>query len=131
MEKAVVLFDGVCNFCVGSVQFIYKRDPKGRFRFASLQSEAGQALLREHRLPADDFDSMVLIEGDRVHLRSSAALQVARGLKAPWSLLGIFLVIPRPVRDLAYRLIAGNRYRLFGKRESCMVPTPDFQARFL
>jgi predicted DCC family thiol-disulfide oxidoreductase YuxK len=131
--SAVVLFDGVCNFCNGAVHFIVDRDPHRRFRFAALQSEAGARALREHgRQPAaGDPDSIVLIEGDRVSERSTAALRIARRLRFPWPFLSAFLLVPRPLRDLVYRYIARNRYRWFGRTDECRVPTPDLRARFL
>ena len=129
--RAVVLFDGVCNLCNGSVQFIIRRDPAGRFRFASLQSEAGQALLRRHGLDPDDLSSVILVEDGRAYARSDAALRVARGLSGAWRAAGALRVVPRPLRDLVYGWVARNRYRWFGRREACMVPTPELRGRFL
>lgn len=126
-----LLFDGVCNLCSGSVQFILKRDRQGRFRFASLQSEVGRRLMTEHGLDPDALSSVVLIEDGRAYQESTAALRIARHLPGAWKLLRAFLVIPRPLRDAAYRLIARNRYRWFGKTESCWLPTPELRARFL
>lgn len=127
----IVLFDGVCNLCSGSVQFILKRDPEGRFRFASLQSEAGRSLMTEHELDPDALSSVVVIEDGRAYQESSAALRIARHLPGAWKLLRVFVVIPRPIRDAVYRLIARNRYRWFGKTEACWLPTPELRARFL
>lgn len=127
----VVLFDGVCNLCNGSVQFILKRDPQGRFRFASLQSEPGRRLMTEHGLDPDALSSVVVVEEGRVWKESSAALRIARHLPGAWKLLGIFTLVPRPLRDAAYRLIARNRYRWFGKMETCWLPTPELKGRFL
>lgn len=127
----IVLFDGVCNLCNGSVQFILKRDPRGRFRFASLQSEAGRRLMTEHGLDPDALSSVVVIEDGRAWQESSAALRIARHLPGGWKLLRIFAVIPRPLRDAVYRLIARNRYRWFGKTETCWLPTPELKERFL
>lgn len=127
----VVLFDGVCNLCNGSVQFILKRDPQGRFRFASLQSEAGRSLMAKHRLDPDVLSSVVLLEDGRVWQESSAALRIARHLPGGWKLLRVFAVIPRPIRDAVYRWIARNRYRWFGKTETCWLPTPELRGRFL
>lgn len=131
MTHPVVLFDGVCNLCNGSVQFILKRDPQARFRFASLQSEAGRSLLVEHGLDPDALSSVVVVEDGRVWQESSAALRIARHLPGAWKLLRIFTVIPRPLRDAVYRLIARNRYRWFGKSETCWLPTPELKGRFL
>lgn len=128
---AVVLFDGVCNLCNGSVQFIVRHDPAGRFRFASLQSEAGQALLRRHGLDPDDLFSVILVEGGRAYARSDAALRIARGLSGPLKAAGALRVVPRPLRDAVYGWVARNRYRWFGRREACMIPTPELRARFL
>jgi predicted DCC family thiol-disulfide oxidoreductase YuxK len=127
----IVLFDGVCNLCSGSVQFILKRDPEGRFRFASLQSEVGQRYLDELRVDRQAVDSVILIAGDRWYKEGDAALRIARLLPGPWKVLGIFRLLPRPLRDRLYRLIARNRYRWFGKRESCWLPTPELRGRFL
>ncbi len=131
--RAVVLFDGVCNLCNGTVQFILDRDPAGYFRFAALQSEAGSKALAAHgrAAPAGEPESIVLIEGDRVYDRSDAALRIARRLGGAWSLLYAFIVVPRVVRDAVYRFIARNRYRWFGRTEECRVPTPELRARFL
>jgi len=127
----IVLFDGVCNLCSGSVQFILKRDPEGRFRFASLQSEAGRSLMTEHELDPDALSSVVVIEDGGAYQESSAALRIARHLPGAWKLLRVFVVIPRPIRDAVYRLIARNRYRWFGKTEACWLPTTELRARFL
>lgn len=126
-----LLFDGVCNLCSGSVQFILKRDTRSRFRFASLQSDAGRRLMTDHGLDPDALSSVVLIEGGRAYQESTAALRIARHLPGAWKLLRVFTVIPRPLRDAAYRLIARNRYRWFGKTEACWLPTPELRARFL
>lgn len=133
LEHPVVLFDGVCNLCSAAVRFIVARDPKARLRFASLQSDVGRELLREHGLtpPAGAPVSVVLVLGERAFERSSAALRVARLLRFPWNGLYAFLVVPRPLRDAVYDFIARNRYRWFGKKDVCMVPTPELRARFL
>lgn len=128
---SVVLFDGVCNLCNGAVQFIIKRDAKNRFSFASLQSEAGQARLRQFNLATDAFDTFVLVEGGKAYTRSTAALRIARRLPGAWQLLYGLMIIPKPLRDWVYGLVARNRYRLFGKQDSCMMPTPELRARFL
>ncbi len=132
-ESAVVLFDGVCNLCNGAVQFMIDRDPKERLRFASLQSEAGRALLTKHgvELPEGEPDSIVLVAGGRAHDGSGAALRIAARLAFPWPLLAGLLVVPWFVRDIVYYLIARNRYRWFGKAEECRVPTPELKRRFL
>jgi predicted DCC family thiol-disulfide oxidoreductase YuxK len=129
--SAVVLFDGVCNFCHGAVRFLVPRDPRGRLRFAALQSPAGQALQRRFGLDATDLDGVVLIEGDRCHVKSAAALRVLRYLSGAWPLLALGLLVPRPLRDWAYDQFARRRYAWFGRREQCPVPTPDLRDRFL
>ena len=131
MGPPIVLFDGVCNLCNGSVQFLLKRDPEGRFRFASLQSDAGRSLLAEHGLAVDSLSSVVLIEDGRVWQESSAALRIARHLPGAWKLLRVFAIVPRPLRDAVYRWIARNRYRWFGRTETCWLPSPELKERFL
>jgi predicted DCC family thiol-disulfide oxidoreductase YuxK len=126
-----VLFDGVCNLCNGAVRFIVRRDPAGRFRFAPLQSEAGRAALREAGAPAGELESIVLIEAGHAHFRSAAALRIARGLRFPWPLLALGLAIPPFLRDPLYDFIARRRYRWFGRRESCELPSPALKDRFL
>jgi predicted DCC family thiol-disulfide oxidoreductase YuxK len=133
-DTPVLLFDGVCNLCNGFVRFILKRDPHGRVRFASLQSASARALLEprgfspgETRLP----DSVALVEGPRVFLKSTASLRVMRLLRFPWPVFYALIVVPRPVRDWVYDTIARHRYRWFGRREVCMVPTADLRRRFL
>ena len=128
---AVILFDGVCNFCNGAVNFVIERDRQGYFKFAALQSEAGEGLLTKFGIDSVETDSVVLIEDDKAYLHSSAALKIVRRLPAPWPLLYGFIIVPRSIRDWAYRLFAKHRYRLFGRREECMIPTPEIRARFL
>jgi predicted DCC family thiol-disulfide oxidoreductase YuxK len=130
---AILLFDGVCNLCNAAVQFVLARDTKQYFRFASLQSEAGGRLLREHGIPIPEGDpsSMVVIEDGRAFERSSAALRIVRHLGWPWKLLYAFVVVPRFLRDAMYRFIANHRYAWFGKKDACLMPTPELRARFL
>jgi predicted DCC family thiol-disulfide oxidoreductase YuxK len=130
MMHPVVLFDGFCNLCNASVRFIIDRDPQGVFRFASLQSEVAEGLLREHPEAASS-DSIVLLEGSRCYTQSTAAVRIARRLSGGWPLLAVLRVVPTPVRDTIYRWIARNRYRWFGTRAHCRIPTPEEQARFL
>jgi predicted DCC family thiol-disulfide oxidoreductase YuxK len=108
---------------------VIRRDPAGRFQFAALQSDAARRLLLAAPQPLPD--SLVLVENGRMFMRSTAALRVLRGLRFPWPLASVLLVVPRPLRDWVYDLVARNRYRWFGKRDACMVPTPELQARFL
>ncbi|WP_040209150.1 thiol-disulfide oxidoreductase DCC family protein [Neobacillus jeddahensis] len=126
----IILFDGECNFCDLSVQFIIKRDPNGLFKFASLQSDIGKELLHKYNAP-DDLDSFVLLEDNHCYFKSSAALQVCKNLKGAWKLPYCLLVVPKPLRDFFYEIIAKNRYKWFGKKESCMLPTPEERKRFL
>jgi predicted DCC family thiol-disulfide oxidoreductase YuxK len=128
---AIVLFDGVCNLCNASVRFVLDRDPAGRFRFASLQSEAGRRLLEAHRLPTDELSTVVVVADGRAYTRSDAALRIARGLGGGWPALGALRLVPRPLRDAAYGVVARNRYRWFGRKEECMLPTPEQRSRFL
>jgi predicted DCC family thiol-disulfide oxidoreductase YuxK len=130
-DPAVVLFDGVCNLCNNSVQFIIARDPTAYFHFAALESEAARRLLGENAVSGSLPDSVVVIEHGRVHTQSAAALRIARRLRFPWPLIFAFIVVPRPLRDMVYDLIARNRYLWFGRRDTCMVPTPELQARFI
>jgi len=130
-DSPLVLFDGVCNLCNASINFIIDRDTKGLFRFASLQSDLGFSLRKAFDLVEPEMDSVVLIMGGRAYTHSDAALTIAKHLDGAWSLLFGFIVFPRFLRDGVYRFIARNRYRWFGKSESCRVPTPELRARFL
>ena len=130
-QHPVLLFDGVCNLCNGWVQLVIRNDPEGRFRFAALQSEKGQELLKQYGLPHEQFTTLVFIENGKVYTRSSAALRIAKQLNGAWPLLYAFSVVPAFLRDGVYNLVAGNRYAWFGKQESCMLPTPELKARFL
>jgi predicted DCC family thiol-disulfide oxidoreductase YuxK len=129
----LVLFDGVCNVCDGFANFVIDRDPAAVFRFASLQSEAGQAALLAHgrAVPSGDPETIVLIEDGRVYERSSAVLRIVRRLKGPWRLLYLLVAVPPAVRDMVYGWVARHRYGWFGRRDSCRVPTPALRARFL
>ena len=126
-----MVFDGVCNFCNASVSFILAHDRARVFRFATLQSEAGRRLLERAALPPLDSDTFVLVEDGRCLVRSDAAIAVARRLPAPWRWGAALAVLPRGWRDAVYRWIARHRYQWFGKRDVCMVPTPDVRERFL
>ncbi|MEK8132857.1 thiol-disulfide oxidoreductase DCC family protein [Paenibacillus filicis] len=127
----VVLYDGVCGFCQRAVQFILPRDRKGSFRFAALQSEIGQSLLQEYGLGNASPDTFVLIDRGHAYTRSTAGLRVLRELGGAWSWLFAAIIVPRPIRDYVYGVIARNRYRLFGKADACLLPGPDVRARFL
>jgi predicted DCC family thiol-disulfide oxidoreductase YuxK len=130
-QPPIVLFDGVCNLCNGGVQFILRNDPKGKFRFASLQSSVGQKLLKQHQLPTDTINTIVLIEHGRFSTRSTAVLRIAKHLRRPWPLMYGAIIIPSVLRNVIYRFIASNRYRLFGRSEHCMLPKPEHKQRFL
>jgi len=130
-DAPIVLFDGVCNFCNGSVNLILKSDRKRVFRFAAMQSRAGQEILSKYGLPLADFDSMVLVENGKAYTKSSAVLRIVRRMGGLWPVLYPAIFLPRALRDAGYNLIARNRYRWFGKRDVCMVPTNDMKERFL
>jgi predicted DCC family thiol-disulfide oxidoreductase YuxK len=128
---AVILFDGVCNLCNRSVQFVIAHDRRSYFRFAPLQSETGQRLLAAHALSRDALETVVLIEDGAAYTRSDAALRIVRRLSGLWPLLRHFRIIPRPLRDWVYTQIITHRYQWFGKRDTCMVPEPGMRDRFL
>ena len=130
-SQPIILFDGICNLCDGAVQFVIKHDPENQFLFASLQSEAGQRLLKQYKLSVENFNSFILIQDEKVYNKSTRALKVARQIKGVWSWLYIFIIIPAFIRDTVYTWIAQNRYKWFGKKEACMIPTPELKARFL
>ena len=127
---AIVLYDGECHFCSGWVRFLLPRDREAKFRFAALQSEVGQRLLRAHGLPQDWTDSLVVVQGHEARTRSAGVLAILRELPWPWPLTYACVAIPRFVRDWAYDLIARNRHRLY-RSEACLTPQPEYQARFL
>jgi predicted DCC family thiol-disulfide oxidoreductase YuxK len=128
---AVVLFDGVCNFCNSTVKFIVDRDPAGYFQFAPLQSETARRILADFEPPSGFLDSIILVEDGNCYGRSSAALRILRRLGGPWAFAYPLLLVPRPIRDAAYDWFARRRYRWFGKRSECSVPPPEMRARFL
>ncbi len=127
----LILFDGICNLCNGAVQFVIKHDRKKQFLFASLQSDKGQEMLKKYDLPQNDFNSFVLIEDSRAYTRSSAALRVAKQLSGGWKLVYGFIIVPKFIRDGVYKFISKNRFKWFGQRESCMMPTEELKGRFL
>lgn len=130
-ENLILLFDGVCNLCNSAVQFVIKRDKKKKFLYTSLQSKTGQKLLLKYGLNLSDFDSFILIENEKYFTKSTAALKVAKGLGGIWSMLYIFIIIPKFSRNAIYDFIAQNRYKWFGKRDECMLPSPEFKDLFL
>ena len=131
-NKKIILFDGVCNLCDGAIQFIIKHDKKDIFRYASLQSEIGRKLVAERGIDPEEIDSIMLIEpGVAYYRKSTAALEISRDLSGGYSLLKNFLFVPEIMRDGIYDFIARNRYKWFGKKEHCMIPTPELKAKFL
>lgn len=130
-QQPVILFDGICNFCNGIVKFILRRNKKADIHFAALQSEAGHKLLEKYKLPVTEMETIVFIENDKAYTRSAAALRVCRHLHGLWPLCYAFIIIPRFIRDGIYNWIAKNRYKWFGVRQECMIPTPEMKTRFL
>lgn len=128
---AIVLFDGVCNFCNGSVNYIIEHDKSSYFKFSPLQSEIGKELMAKYGIDKADADSVILIEDERAYTHSTGALRIARKLDGIWSWAYVFRVVPRPIRDFFYKTFAKYRYRLFGRQEACIMPTPEIRARFL
>jgi predicted DCC family thiol-disulfide oxidoreductase YuxK len=131
VDRKIILFDGVCNLCNSSVQFIIKRDKSNRFQFASLQSSFAQSQLEKLGLDANEFYSIVLLTGNKVLLRSDAALEIAKDLSGLWPAFYAMKIIPRFIRDFFYNIISKNRYAFFGRREACMIPTPEMKPKFL
>lgn len=130
-NKSIILFDGVCNLCNSTVQFVLKHDKKERFLFASLQSDAAQEILLHFKQDISTLSSLKLIKNGKIYDKSTAALLIVKELNDLWSVLAIFLIIPKFLRDPLYNLIAKNRYKWFGKKEQCMVPHPSLKKRFL
>lgn len=130
-DHPIILFDGICNFCNSAINFVIRRDPESKFRFATLQSEMAHGLLSTRKFPASDLSSFVLIENNKIFIRSTAALKVCRHLSGLWPLLYGLIVVPRFIRDGVYNWIARHRYQWFGKRDTCMIPTSDLRSRFL
>ncbi|CAN5612211.1 thiol-disulfide oxidoreductase DCC family protein [soil metagenome] len=131
VEHPVILFDGMCNLCSGSVQFVIKHDPKRQFRFASLQSKFGQEVMRNFGLPQDELNSFILLEDEKIYTKSTGALRVTKKLNGLWPLLYAFIIIPSFIRDAVYSYIAQHRYKWFGKKEACWIPTPELKKLFL
>lgn len=130
-DHFILLFDGVCNLCNATVQFVIRRDKDGRFRFAALQSDIGRDLLQKFEINDREIDSVVLIADGSAYVRSDAALLIAKKLGGFWALFYVFRGVPTRWRDRIYDWIARNRYRWFGRKEYCMVPTPELKERFL
>lgn len=131
MKRLNILFDGVCNLCSGFVVFTIKRDPGAQFKFASLQSDEGEKLQKEFGIDPENIKTMVLVENDKYYIKSDAALRIFKRLNGMWPVLYYLIYVPRPIRNFVYDLVAGNRYRWFGKKDQCMLPTPDLEKRFL
>ena len=129
--EAIIVFDGVCVLCNAWVRFLLKHDKQATFKFASMQSEVGRALLAKHGLNPDDPDSFLLLTAGEAYTDTSAILRVLGSLGGVWRLSRVALLLPRALRDRSYRWLARNRYRLFGKHEACKVPDPSVQNRFL
>ncbi|NAS13154.1 thiol-disulfide oxidoreductase DCC family protein [Poritiphilus flavus] len=130
--KQLIFFDGVCNLCNRSIQYIIKRDKKDLFRFAPLQSSLGEAFIQERQIDTSKVDSIILYEPDvAYYTKSTAALKIGQAFGGGYKLLGIFEWVPRPIRDWFYDRVAKNRYRWFGKQDACMIPTPELTAKFL
>jgi len=132
-QEAIILFDGVCNLCNGAVNFIIDHDPQMNFKFAAIQSKTGSRLMQELKISTSNLtpESIILIEQNRFYTHSTAVLKIALQLKGFWKLTYSFILVPKFLRDWAYRLIAKNRYRWFGKQESCRIPTPELTERFI
>ena len=131
MENPLVLFDGVCNLCNSSVQFIIKNDPAGYFKFAPLQSEKGQEILKRFNMKTDDYDTFILYKNGQIYTRSTGVLHVLKHFNNYYRFFYFFIIIPSFIRDYLYNFVAGNRYRFFGRKDACMIPTPELKARFI
>ncbi|PKM30642.1 MAG: thiol-disulfide oxidoreductase [Gammaproteobacteria bacterium HGW-Gammaproteobacteria-11] len=130
-SRHLIIFDGVCNFCNGAVNFIIQRDPAGRFAFTPMQSELAQQTMRAYGVMNVGIDTFLLVKDGKAFLYSTAALEITRDLNGYWSLFNLFRVVPRPIRDWFYRLFARNRYALFGRSATCRVPGPEIRDRFV
>lgn len=127
----VVLFDGVCNLCNSSINFIIDRDKSGYFKFAALQTDTGRQLLSQYNLPAQDYKSIVLIQNNRVYTKSTAILHLCKRMSGLWPLFYGFIILPKFLRDPLYDVVAKNRYDWFGKLDSCKIPTKELESRFI
>jgi predicted DCC family thiol-disulfide oxidoreductase YuxK len=127
----IILFDGICNLCNSSVNFIIDRDINNVFRFTALQSEAGEKIQEKFNLNKKDIDTVILIDGEKYYTKSTAALKIVKEFPSLWKLLYTFIIIPAPFRNIIYDFIAANRYRWFGKKDSCRIPTPELKEKFL
>ncbi len=130
-EHAIVLFDGVCNFCNDRINFVIRHDKKDYFRFAALQSDTGKKILADHGIHMPDPDTFILVENGKTYDRTTAALRIAKKLDGMWPAMYAFIIVPPFLRDLVYKVIAKNRYKWWGEKESCMIPTPEVRMKFL
>jgi predicted DCC family thiol-disulfide oxidoreductase YuxK len=129
VEK-IILFDGVCNLCSASVRFVIKRDTRKIFHFASLQSEFAKKIISANNI-CNSVKTIVLLKGNKIFLRSDAALEIAKELEGPWPLLYFLKIIPRFIRDAVYDFVSRHRYQWFGKTDTCWLPSPDLSTRFV
>ncbi len=127
----IILFDGVCNLCNGAVNFVIQRDKKDKFKFAALQSETGLQLIFKFKIDTAELDSILLVDGEKYYDKSTAALHIAKYLSGAYPLLFMFIIVPKFIRDAIYDYIAKNRYKWFGRKESCMIPTAELKEKFL
>lgn len=130
-KNPVIFFDGVCNLCNGSVQFIIRNDKKGYFHFASLQSEEAEKILSKHDIKASESNTILLLKDGQILTKSDAALEIARDLDGGWKTLKVLKILPRSLRNWVYDLLARNRYTWFGRQDQCMIPDPSLTGRFL
>ncbi len=130
-KKSIIMFDGVCNLCNGFVNFLIVRDKHNKFQFGSLQSPVVADLLKQHNFLTNDLSTVILLEGDKLYYQSTAVLKILKQLGGGWSLLYAFIILPKPLRDFFYNLIAKNRYKIFGRQDACMIPTPELKAKFV
>jgi predicted DCC family thiol-disulfide oxidoreductase YuxK len=128
---SIIIFDGVCNFCNASVDFIMKRDKEQRLKFTANQNPAGQEILKRENVPTEDVGTLYFWDEGKLYQQSTAALKIARYLAFPWNLAYVFIIVPRFIRDAVYRVVARNRYNWFGKKDACRMPTPEEAARFI
>jgi predicted DCC family thiol-disulfide oxidoreductase YuxK len=131
MKQSIILFDGVCNLCNGFVRFVISHDKRGQFKFASLQSEAAQKILEPFNFPLDDLKTIVLLEDSKIYLRSRAVLRIVKHLDGIWKISSVLSVFPPFLSDRVYNLVSAHRYKIFGKTDSCMLPTGELQSRFI
>jgi predicted DCC family thiol-disulfide oxidoreductase YuxK len=131
LNYEIILFDGVCNFCNSSINFVIDHDPEKHFKFAPLQSDIGQDILRKFNKNTEDFDSIILLKDNQLYQKSEAALEIAKHLSGFWKYLSVFRILPTFFLNFFYDIIAKNRYRIFGKADSCRMPTPELRERFL